>query len=199
MCTLAIAAPNLVPALYGSRWVGVVVPLQILCAAGYFRALYHLGEIVAHSVGRVYSDLRNQVVYATLVVGGAIIGARSGLAGVSIGVAVAILFMFVASSQLALRATGTRWSLYLRSQTTALLTAAIVSAAALGTRLLFELTAAPNIVVATAVLTAAAVPWTISMVWQFGQSDFEGLRAELPGWAVRLVQGFRSLVGRTAS
>lgn len=199
MCTLAIVAPNLVPALYGSRWLGVVVPLQILCGAGYFRALYHLGGIVAHSVGRVYSDLRNQMVYAALVVGGAIFGARSGLAGVSVGVAVAIVFMFFASSLLALRATGTPWSLYLRSQTAALLTAAIVSAAALGTRRLLELTAAPDILVAAAVLAAAAVPWGISMLWQFGQPQFDGLRAELPAWVARLVERFRSLAGRDAS
>ncbi len=36
--TLAIGAPHVVPALFGPQWVGAVVPLQILCLAGYFRA-----------------------------------------------------------------------------------------------------------------------------------------------------------------
>ena len=54
MATLAVIAPHLIWILYGPQWTGAVMPLQILCAAGYFRALYHLGGIVARAVGRVY-------------------------------------------------------------------------------------------------------------------------------------------------
>src|SRR5262249_51859833 len=64
MAALAIAAPSLVPTLYGPAWAGVVSPLQILCAAGYFRSLYNVGGIVAHSVGQVYSELKRQLGYA---------------------------------------------------------------------------------------------------------------------------------------
>jgi PST family polysaccharide transporter len=82
MATMAIVAPHLVRSLYGPRWVGVVAPLQILCGAGYFRALYHVGGMVAQSSGQVYGDLRRQVLYATLVVSGALVGSsyelRSG-------------------------------------------------------------------------------------------------------------------------
>ena len=56
MATLAVVAPHLVRCLYGSQWSGAVMPLQILSIAGYFRALYHLGGIVAQAVGRVYGS-----------------------------------------------------------------------------------------------------------------------------------------------
>jgi 8-oxo-dGTP diphosphatase len=64
------------------------LPLQILCLAGYFRALYHLGGVVAQSVGRVYGELRNQTAYAALVIGGGLVGSRFDLAGVAITIAV---------------------------------------------------------------------------------------------------------------
>lgn len=106
LATLAIAAPHLIPSLYGPQWTGVVLPLQILCVAGYFRALYHVGGVVAQSVGWVYQEVRRQAVYAALVIAGAVIGSRYGLPGVAVGVGVAILYMFVALGQLALRATA---------------------------------------------------------------------------------------------
>ena len=97
MATMAVVAPHFVRALYGSRWNGAVLPLQILCVAGYFRALYHLGGVVAQSVGRVYGELRNQTIYAGLVIAGALIGSRFDLPGVAVGVSGAILFMFLAT------------------------------------------------------------------------------------------------------
>jgi O-antigen/teichoic acid export membrane protein len=46
---VAIAAPHFVSTLYGARWTGVVTPLQVLLPI--FPSLYHLGGVVAHSVG----------------------------------------------------------------------------------------------------------------------------------------------------
>ena len=54
MVTMGIVAPHLVRSVYGPRWVSAVLPLQILCLAGYFRALSRLGGIVA----RVWPNLR---------------------------------------------------------------------------------------------------------------------------------------------
>ena len=50
MGTLAIAAPHLVQSVYGPQWAGAVIPLQILCGVGYFRAVYHVGGVVVRSV-----------------------------------------------------------------------------------------------------------------------------------------------------
>jgi O-antigen/teichoic acid export membrane protein len=191
MGTLAIVAPHLVRALYGSQWTGAVLPLQILCVAGYFRALYHLGGVVAQSVGRVYSDLRNQTVYAGMVIGGALLGSHYGLAGVAAGVGVAILYMFVATSHLALRATGTTLSAYVRVQLGALITAGCTCGVAISVRLLLETRHASSAVTTLLVLVMAAVPWSAGMLWTLGEPRFEPLRLRLPYSCARLVAALR--------
>jgi PST family polysaccharide transporter len=192
MGTLAIAAPHLVDTLYGPRWIGVVAPLQILCAAGYFRALYHLGGIVAQSVGWVYGELWRQAVYAAIVIAGALVGSRYGLSGVAMGVGAAILYMFFASAQLALRATDTSWRAYFRVQVGGLVTAAAASGAALAVRQLLEAWQAPSGTIALAVVAAAAVPWSIGVLWDLGEPDMDPLRARLPVWCVRLAGALAS-------
>jgi PST family polysaccharide transporter len=186
MGTLAIAAPHLVRSVYGARWIGVVAPLQILCAAGYFRALYHLGGVVAQSVGWVYSELWRQAIYAALVIGGALVGSRYGLGGVATGVGAAILYMFFASAQLALRATGTSWRAYFRVQIAGLVTAAAASGVAVAVRQSLETWQAPSGTIALAVIAAAAVPWSIGLLWNLGEPDLDPLRARLPVSCVRL-------------
>ncbi len=172
MVTMAIAGPYLVRGLYGERWMGVVAPLQILCIAGYFRSLYHLGGIAAQSRGRVYPELRNQTVYAVLVVAGASVGARYGLVGVAGGVDVAILCMFVLTGQLAMNVTALHWQRYFGVQMGAVITAALTGACGLLVRHFMEETRAPSIVIAMAILAAAAAPWCASMLWTLGRADF---------------------------
>jgi O-antigen/teichoic acid export membrane protein len=190
MTIVVIVAPHLVRWLYGPQWSGAVIPLQILSIAGYFRALYHLGGIVAQAVGRVYGELWRQLAYAALVVGGTVLGSRQGLPGVAVGVSVAILFMFVATGHLALSATGTPWRRYLRVQLEALVTASITGAVALFVRFLLEGLRASNTVITIGVLAAAAVPWTIGMVWTLRMPELEPLRESLPA-TIRRIVGFR--------
>lgn len=187
MATMAIVAPHLLPALCGPQWTGAVVPLQILSVAGYFRALYHLGGVVAHSVGRVYGDLWRQISYAAAVVGGTLAGSRYGLPGVAVGVSVAILYMFVATGHLALSATGTHWRQYWRVQVDALVAAALTGGVALVVRLLLETTRVSDASIALAVVAAAAVPWSLRTSRLLGEPEFESLRAGLPRRAVRLI------------
>jgi teichuronic acid exporter len=188
MATMAVVAPHFVRGLYGPRWIGVVLPLQILCMAGYFRALYHLGGAVAQSVGRVYGELWRQIIYAGLVIGGAAVGSRYDLPGVAAGVSVAILYMFVATGHLALRVTSTPWRLYLRVQVGALVTAAVTCGVALSVRLLLEARHTSSVVITLVVLAAAALPWSAGMLWSLGDPGLESLRVRLPGWCARLVE-----------
>ena len=187
MVTTAIAAPHLVQAIYGAAWSGTVLPLQILCAAGYFRALYHLGGAVSQSVGRVYSELWRQAIYAALVIGGALVGSRYGLAGVATGVSLAILYMFLASGDLALQITETTWRSYFGVQLDALKTAAVTGGAALSMRLLLEASDASSPAIALGVAGAAAVPWTAGLLRTLGEPGFGPLRARLPRRAAELI------------
>lgn len=194
MTTMVIVAPHLVRGFYGPQWTEAVVPLQILSIAGYFRALYHLGGIVAQSAGRVYAELWRQVTYAAAVVGGTLVGSRYGLPGVAVGVSAAILYMFVATGHLALRATATPWRMYLRVQAAAIVTAGLTGAIALIVRLLLEAAHFSAAAIALAVLAAAAVPWSLGMLWTLGEPELEPLRASLAGPGLRLVEVARRLM-----
>jgi PST family polysaccharide transporter len=180
MCVLAVAAPHLVIVLYGPKWAGTVVPLQILCFAGYFRSLYHAGAVVAQSVGRVYSDLWRQAVYAVLVIVGARIGSVYGLRGVAVGVSVAIVYMFVASGQLASRIVGISWREYLGVQRDALIIAALTGVAGFLARTVLEHAAARPFVVLAGIIVAAAIPWIVGALWKLETPELEPLQGQMP-------------------
>jgi O-antigen/teichoic acid export membrane protein len=188
MCALAIAAPFLVPALYGRQWVRVVAPLQILCAAGYFRALYHVGGIVAQSVGRVYSELWLQIGYAILVVIGAIVGSAFALPGVAVGVGIAIVYMFLVTGRLVLSITETSWVDYLRAQRDAIVTSAAVAGFALAAQITLEQAHARTAVTAVGVLAAAAIPWAAGLLWNLGEPDLAPVALRLPEVLQQLVR-----------
>jgi len=182
MAILAVVAPHLVHALYGPAWTGAIVPLQILAAAGYFRALYHLGGVTAQSVGQVYGELTRQLLYAAAIVAATLAGSAYGLAGVALGVTAAIVLMFVMTTQLALRATETSLSAYLDVQRSALTTAVLSGAVALIIRLALEGLQRPSIEITVLVSAAAATPWYLAIKQLLRQSSFEPLQAALPRW-----------------
>jgi hypothetical protein len=139
----------------------------------------------------VYSELWRQALYATLVISGALVGSRYGLAGVAAGVSVAILYMFVAMAQLALRASGTAWHDYLRVQAGALVTAVVTGSVVLSIRLLLEAYQASSAAITLAIVTGGAVPWSLGVLWTLGEPDLEPLRARLPGFCLHLVETLR--------
>ena len=186
MATMGIVAPHLIVGVYGPKWTGAIVPLQVLSAAGYVRALYHISGVVAQSAGRVYGELRNQIVYAVLVLVGAVLGTRFGLAGVSIGVAAAIGYMFVATAQLALSATATSWRTYVRAQIFALAIGAITGTVALAVRLALERQQLSSGPIAAAVLAAAALPAALGILWVLGDADFGPVLRNFPSALGRL-------------
>jgi O-antigen/teichoic acid export membrane protein len=201
MVTLAIGAPYLVPLLYGTKWVGAVLPLQVLCAAGYFRALYHVGGIVAQSVGQVYNELWRQTLYAGLVVLGSSIGVRYGLAGVALGVAAGIVAMYVAMAQLSLRITRASWREYVHAQKHGAIAAASTGAAALTARMVLSAAEQSDAIVAAGILTAAAVPSGIALMWLLSDPELATVHAQLPRWCrvvTRVAVRYRSEAAASA-
>jgi PST family polysaccharide transporter len=188
MATMAVAAPHLVPALYGPQWTRAVLPLQILCGVGYFRALYHLGGIVAQSAGYVYGELWRQIVYAVLVLSGSLVGMKFGIAGVALGVAVAIVYMFIASGQLAIAVTQSTWREYLRVQVGAVFTACVTFGIAFGARVALVGFAIPDGLVALGILVAASLPWGAAVLWNLSDPEWAPLRSHLPAWSIRVIR-----------
>lgn len=156
MAGMVIAAPHLVVGLYGSQWVGAVVPLQLFCAAAVFRTIYHASGAVTHALGELYAEFRRQVVYATLVAVGAVLGTRYGIIGVAAGVGVAILYMYLAMAALVIRLTDCRWRDFFAVQVPGLLLAALVAAAALAARIILEQRVESSLAVLAGIVAASA-------------------------------------------
>ena len=163
MVGMAVAAPHMVVALYGERWRGMVPALQVLCAAGLFRSVYHLAGAVTSACGRLGEETRRQFIYAALVAVGGVVGTRWGVTGVAVGISVAILYMYVAMSSLALRITGGTWVEFLAVQAPGVALAAAVGAAALGARLGLEQAGAGDGAVFLGVLAASAAAMPIGV------------------------------------
>lgn len=130
MAGLAAAAPQIAVGVYGPAWTGMAAPLQVLCAAGAFRAVYHVSGALTHASGRVMAELWRQAVYAALVVAGAIVGSRWGVTGVAWGVVVSIVLMYMMMARLSLRIAGLRWRDFFAAQLPGAALGGLVGAAA---------------------------------------------------------------------
>ncbi len=104
-----VAAPHLIVGLYGERWRGAVLPLQVLTTGGILRAVYNLAAAVTYSSGNVMAEVRRQGVLALLLYAGALIGVRWGIAGVALGVLAGMIFMYFAMAHLSLRIVKGTW------------------------------------------------------------------------------------------
>jgi teichuronic acid exporter len=193
MVGLAVAAPHLIRGVYGPQWTGAILPFQILCLAGTFRAVYGVSGALTHATDHVYAEVRRQLAYAGLVAGGALVALPYGLAGVTLAVGGAILFMYLAMAQLSMRILERPWRDFARAQLPGLIVAGCVVAAGLPVRALMVATAAGDLGVAAAVglaeLAAAVaglyfLPPSLRPTELYGR--MAGTLARLPGplrWA----------------
>jgi PST family polysaccharide transporter len=138
MAGMMVAAPHMVVTLYGTQWAGAATPLQILCGAGILRSIYFMASSVTFATGHIGAELKRQLVYTALVVGGGIGGTRWGVAGVAAGVCVAVTFMYLSSASLALRIVGGGWREFVEAQLPGAALGALVGVAALSVRLTLE-------------------------------------------------------------
>lgn len=107
-----VLAPEVIEVLLGPKWSEVVVPFQVLAVGMLFRTSYKVSASVARATGAVYRSAWRQGVYALLVVAGAWAGQFWGVAGVSLGVLLALAVFFVLMAQLSVRLTSITWRDY---------------------------------------------------------------------------------------
>lgn len=103
---LSIVAPELVDVALGWKWDRMVVPFQILILSLMFRTSYKISDSIALAFGAMRPRAQRQWIYAGAVAAGSVIGARWGLAGVSVGVALAVVLNFILMLQLAVKLTN---------------------------------------------------------------------------------------------
>lgn len=104
-----VLAPEIVTVVLGDRWDSVVAPLRLLSVSLLARTSYKLSDTMSRALGLVYARAARQLVYAVLVVVGALVGQRWGVSGVAAGVAVAVIANFGLMAHLVLEATGIGW------------------------------------------------------------------------------------------
>jgi O-antigen/teichoic acid export membrane protein len=106
---LVVVAPELVRVVLGPGWEGVIPPFRVLALAVVLRTTGTMSDSLARAVGAGYQRAWRQAVYAALVVGLAWVGHPFGLAGIALGVTVAIVVNSVLMIQLSMSVADLRW------------------------------------------------------------------------------------------
>ncbi len=118
---MAVAAPEIVAVVLGSRWEGAAPVFRILALTGVLQAFSVLHVPVIRALGAVYGETWRRAVFFVLLMAVAWLASRWGLAAVA-AAAGAWLVLEWLLAQLALDLLGTRWSRLLRGLVPALWT-----------------------------------------------------------------------------
>lgn len=113
---LWIVAPELIPALLGPQWTGVVLPFRLFTCGLFFRMSSKVTDACVKSSGAVYPRALVQGVYAGMVLVAALIGQRWGVGGVAVAVSVAMAINWLMMAALGRSVTGLSWPRFARAQ-----------------------------------------------------------------------------------
>ena len=111
---IAMTAPEIIAVVLGPRWEGAAPALRILALAGVLQAFSALHVPVIRSLGAVYRETWRRALFFVLLMAGAWLASRWGLAAVAAGAVAAGVVLQGLLAQLALDLLGTRWTSLLR-------------------------------------------------------------------------------------
>ncbi len=178
---IIVLAPEAIRLLMGPGWGDMVLPFRILSVTILLRTNVKLGSILAQAAGAVRAVAAAYTVYMVMVVGGALLAVRWGIAGVAVSTALAITTVSLHCCLLAMRCSELPPGSFLRAHVPGALLAAAVTAA--GWPLAQALRAADLpfwLVLAVVLAAAAAVSVAPCAVWlRRGRGDFGWLAGEL--------------------
>jgi PST family polysaccharide transporter len=103
---LIVLAPEIIFIVLGTKWMGVVLPFQILASVLVFRSGYKISDSIARATGAVYRRAWRQILYAAAAFSGAWVGCHWGIAGLAVGVACAITLNYFLMLHLSAGLTG---------------------------------------------------------------------------------------------
>lgn len=161
---VVILAPEIIRVALGPRWSAAVLPFQVLATGMLFRTSYKMSDSLARATGSVYRRAWRQFVYAGLVIGGALLGQRWGIAGVAAAVVLALAVNFSLMAHLSLSVSGLSWAGFARVHLPPAALAAACLPVTWGMAAALRDAALPALVVlgASAATTAA---WGLLLVW----------------------------------
>lgn len=158
MIMLVVLAPEIVIGLYGEKWSGTIIPLQVLAGFGIFRTTYHIAGAFVKARGFIYRLFFLQVIYAGSVIGGAWLGAiYGGINGAALAVGLAIVVMYLLVVTTANIITTTRVSVFLKMHLPAIIVSTPTLILGLASRWLFLYAGLPALLVFVAVGLSTAL------------------------------------------
>jgi PST family polysaccharide transporter len=106
---MMVAGPQLIEVLFGRRWMSVTAPFQILCVAAMLRLLNTYASTATQAKGQIWSEVKRQAFFVTVLVVAVFAFSRWGIAGSAFGVLVATVIMTVLLQTLVRRLASLTW------------------------------------------------------------------------------------------
>jgi O-antigen/teichoic acid export membrane protein len=178
---IIVAAPEAIRIVMGAGWDSVVLPFRILAVTILLRTNLKLGGILAQAAGAVNAVAAAYAVYMVVVVGGALVTIRWGIAGVAVSTAFAITSVSTHCCLLAMRVSGLALRRFLGAHVPGLVAGAGVALTTWPVSEALRARGAPAwLVLVVAVTAAAAVTIALAGVWLVRKrGDFAWLAEEL--------------------
>lgn len=90
-----VVAPEFVVVIYGSKWMPMILPLQVLCLAGALKSVGTTVGTILLSKGRADIQFKWNILTAIVLTIAVIIGANYGIVGVAAAVTIVESFLFL--------------------------------------------------------------------------------------------------------
>lgn len=123
------ATPELVNVILGDKWVGAILPLQILLTQVPLRASVRMADSISTAAGKVYRLARFKALYTIMIGVAALIGVTWNLTGVAITVTIAVIANWILMVWFTLQIVKASAREYLATWRSALLVGFFVTAA----------------------------------------------------------------------
>jgi len=117
LSTIMIGSELIINGIYGEKWSGAIKVLQILCIAGFFRVITNTAGAVAKATGKVYEEAWRQLIFAIILIAGALIGYKYGIEGVGVAVVISSLWFYLSMAHLTKRIINVGWNEFIKAQT----------------------------------------------------------------------------------
>jgi O-antigen/teichoic acid export membrane protein len=168
---LVLLAPEFVRLLMGPGWDDAVLPFQLLAVSMLFRTSYKVGALLVRARGDVYVIAVTQIIYAVLVIGGALLAAPRGLAWVAASTSLAVLTNFLLLCGLAARRIGMPMTGLVTCHVPGLVAAVLTLAAAVPAAHALRSAALPAAVVIAGTAAAGVLAFLVYAVWSLRRRE----------------------------
>ncbi len=178
---LIVVAPEAIHVILGAGWTGAVIPFQILAVSIFFRTSLKLGGIVAQAAGAVNAVAIAYIIYMIVLVGGAAISIRWGVAGVATTTAGALILASLECSYLAIRVSRSSFASFFTAHAHGvILTVIVVGVTWPLTILLRSAALHPALVFGVIAITSMTICACCVWIWSVrGRGEFAWLGDEL--------------------